>query len=175
MMEIKVAGDKSHNLKNRINITLKKQNKQRVKSNMLRSSDNPVFNSNNKLFMNAILQWFGRDKLSDCEPHDVLYNEGDKADNVYLLETGSINLYKKNNNKQYRLIHKIYPGEIFGISSLLCQPNYHVTAKSEEKATFIQFSNHDLFNFLSKHPDQQLYLAQKLASRIEMIENGLAD
>lgn len=142
---------------------------------MLRSSKNPVFNFKNKLFMKAILQWFGQDRLNDCGPEDVLYHEGDKAGDVYLLQTGSINLYKKNNREQHKLIHKIYPGEIFGISSLLCQPSYHVTAKSEHVGTYIQFSNQDLFTFLHQNPEQQFYLAQKLASRIELIENGLID
>lgn len=140
---------------------------------MSNSSGNPVFNFNNELFMKAILQWFGQNKVNDCGPEDVLYNEGDKAGSVYLLQTGEINLYKKNDQKKYKLIHKIYPGEIFGISSLLSQPNYHVTARSENKATYMQFSNHDLFNFLSKNPEQQVYFAQKLALRIELIENGL--
>lgn len=142
---------------------------------MLCNSDNPVFNSNNKLFMNTILQWFGQENLNNCGPQDVLYNEGDKAENVYLLQTGAINLYKKNSKQQPQLIHKIYPGEIFGISSLLCQPSYHVTAQSEDKATYMQVSNHDLFGFLRKYPEQQIYLAQKLAWRIELIENGIAD
>ena len=139
------------------------------------SSENPVFNSNKELFMKTILQWFGQNKLNDCGPEDVLYNEGDKAESVYLLKTGSVNLYKKNKRRQHKLIHKIYPGEIFGISSLLYQPSYHVTAKSEDKATYIQFSNDDLLNFLSENPTQRFYLAQKLASRIELIENGLID
>ena len=140
---------------------------------MWNSSDNPVFKFNSELFMKAILQWFGQNKLNDCGPEDVLYNEGDKAGSVYLLQTGEINLYKKNNLEQHKLIHKIYPGEIFGISSLLSQPSYHVTAKSENNATYMQFSNDDLFNFLSKNPEQQVYFAQKLALRIELIENGL--
>ena len=124
--------------------------------------------------MNTILKWFGQSILNDCGPDDILYNEGDKAENVFLLRSGAINLYKKDDEKQHKLIHIIYPGEIFGISCLLCRPNYHVTAKSENKATYMQFSNNDLFNFLSKHPKHQVYFAQKLALRIELIENGLA-
>ena len=141
---------------------------------MSSSSDNPVFKSNHELFMKAILQWFGQSRLNDCGPSDVLYNEGDKAENVYFLQTGAINLYKRNERKQHKLIHKIYPGEIFGISSLLSQENYHVTARSEDKSTYMQLSNNDLFNFLNNHPEQQIYFAQKLALRIELIENGLA-
>ncbi|MDN5210911.1 cyclic nucleotide-binding domain-containing protein [Fulvivirgaceae bacterium BMA12] len=123
--------------------------------------------------MKKILQWIGDVRLNDCDTDKILYHEGDRAERVFVLKSGSIHIYKKNSKNQNRLIHKIYPGEIFGISSLLKQACYHVTAKSRTPVTYWHFSSCDLFNFLQNNPDQRLYFTRKLASRMTLIELGL--
>ena len=140
---------------------------------MLNENDNPINDHNHELFMKKILQWIGNVGLNDCDTDKILYREGDRAERVFVLKSGSIHIYKKNRRNQNKLIHKIYPGEVFGISSLLQHACYHVTAKSRSPVTYWQFSSCDLFNFLRKNPDQQLYLVRELASRMELIERGL--
>ena len=140
---------------------------------MLNKDDNPIINYNHELFMKKILQWIGDVSLNDCDSDKILYHEGDRAGRVFVLKSGSIHIYKKNSKNQERLIHKIYPGEVFGIASLLQHACYHVTAKSQSAVTYWQFSSCDLFNFLQKNPDHQLYFVRKLVSRMALIERGL--
>ncbi|MBN1585946.1 MAG: Crp/Fnr family transcriptional regulator [Candidatus Omnitrophica bacterium] len=59
---------------------------------------------------------------------EVLFREGDRGQGLYLLESGSVQLYKTGSEGKEVVIKVLKPGELFAVVVLFEQENYPVSA-----------------------------------------------
>jgi CRP/FNR family transcriptional regulator len=63
-------------------------------------------------------------QIKDLEKNDVVFNQGEKANFVYLLLSGVIRVSYANNYERQTIVNLLPAGEFFGLDSLIPQTNY---------------------------------------------------
>ncbi len=107
-----------------------------------------------KLFANITAE-HRKDLAAICRTKSVLkkrhlFFENDKGTSVYILITGSIQLYKTANDGKEVVIRVIKPGEMFGEVILFEQDHYPVSAVTLRDSNLILLSKQQFSSLLSQ-------------------------
>lgn len=95
-----------------------------------------------------------------CAKDTVLFEKGENADCLYVLEQGSINLVVKNGGSiVYNLTE---PGEVFGWSSLVEPGVYTAAAVCAEDTKVVKLQKQKLDKLFELHPDAGLKVLRRL-------------
>ena len=81
---------------------------------------------------------------------DIVFKEGDPADNFYILVSGAINLYMADTTKVASVALK--QGEAFGWSSLAGRDFYSATVECAEPSKLYKINKDKLDRVLRQHP-----------------------
>jgi len=106
-------------------------------------------------------------KIMESESYnsgDVIIKEGDPADNLYLLQTGALNL-KIAGAKQTTHV-AIKPGEAVGWSSLAGRETYTATVECAEPSRLIKINKEKLDQVFRRYPTSGLLFYKRLAGVI---------
>ena len=101
-------------------------------------------------------------KFKRYEQSDVLFNEGEKADCVYIIKSGDVALYKKSND-----LVTLREGDIFGEVGVISGSFHSLSAKviSNKSELYIIYED-DFLNMVGKYPALGINLAKILCNRI---------
>jgi CRP-like cAMP-binding protein len=95
---------------------------------------------------------------------DVVYREGDQANNFYILQKGRVTLTV---GKAGQLVYTLnHPGETFGTSSLIGIDNYPVTAACMEETNLLQVTKEKFDELTEKDPANGLVMIRHVASML---------
>ena len=111
-------------------------------------------------------------QIKNLEKNDVVFNQGEKANFVYLLLSGVIRVSYANNYERQTIVNLLPAGEFFGLDSLIPQANYsfrcdafgNCSIGSLKPQTFVEmFLNTPYDNFLrwytaTIHPVRNAYV-----------------
>lgn len=111
-------------------------------------------------------------QIKHLEKNDVVFNQGEKANFVYLLLSGVIRVSFANNYERQTIVNLLPAGEFFGLDSLIPQANYsfrcdafdNCTIGSLKPQAFVEmFLNTPYDNFLrwyaaTIHPVRNAYV-----------------
>jgi len=107
-----------------------------------------------------------RIKLKKYYCNTVLFNEGDMADNVYIIKSGEINIYKRDGGN-IREISILTDGDVFGEMGVISDTSRSLSARvASEKAELYVISKHDFLYMMEVYPDLSLNLVKMLCERI---------
>jgi len=107
-----------------------------------------------------------RIKLKKYYWNTVLFNEGDMADNVYIIKTGTINIYKHDSGN-IREFSILTDGDVFGEMGVISDTSRSLSARvASEKAELYVISKHDFLYMMDVYPDLSLNVAEILCERI---------
>jgi CRP-like cAMP-binding protein len=106
---------------------------------------------------------------------DVLFNEGDAGDRLYVITTGKIKLGRSSVDGRENLLAVLGPGEMFGELSLFDPGNRTATATAVSDAALVGLGNEDLRALLSDRPDVAQHLLRALARRLRRTNEALGD
>ncbi len=95
---------------------------------------------------------------------EVIFREGDKAENFYTLVEGRIRLSVGEGQKEVYVIS--HPGEAFGWSSLLDRNYYSASAECTEPTRLHRIEKHKLFTLLESHPEKRHVFYKRLAGML---------
>lgn len=119
----------------------------------------PLFNV---LSQEEIDRVSSRIKFKRYEQSEVLFNEGEKADCVYIIKSGDVALYRKSND-----LVKVREGDIFGEVGVISGSFHSLSAKViSAKAELYVIYEDDFLNMLGKYPALGINLAKILCNRI---------
>jgi CRP/FNR family transcriptional regulator len=110
-----------------------------------------------------------------CEKNQILFHQGDRGYAVYLLVSGSVQLYKTTRGGKDVVIRTIKPGELFAEVILLEQDRYPVTAVCLLKSTMLILPRHQFHCLLEKQSFRNDFIKllmrkqRYLAGRIEYL------
>lgn len=89
--------------------------------------------------------------------NQVVFNEGDLADSLYLITSGSAEVYRKDGEKQ-TLLAKLREGQCFGELALLQQKPRAATVIAQENLKALCIQGNKFIQLYEKHPEIREYL-----------------
>jgi CRP-like cAMP-binding protein len=94
-----------------------------------------------------------------------LYQPGEVADALYLVESGRFRVFMTERPGTERVLQFLGPGEIVGEAAFMAESNYVTGAQAIENAAVLRLSRADFEHLLGKHERALQYLATLIAQR----------
>jgi len=114
----------------------------------------------------------------EAAPGETIFSLGEPGDSLYIVLSGSIELFVKDNTGAKIVLTVCEPGEVFGELSLFDGGARTATAICLEPATLLVLDRDDLLAFLRRHPDAALDLLTTMGQRMrgadEMLRRRVA-
>jgi len=95
------------------------------------------------------------------QPGDVLFKQGDPAEDFYILHTGAVDVKIAGARQTTHVADK--PGEAVGWSSLAGRETYSASVECTEPSTLIRINKDMLDQVLRRHPSTGLIFYKRLA------------
>ena len=89
---------------------------------------------------------------------EVLFRAGEPGDSMFIVESGSIELFVKDNVGQKIVLHTAKPGDFFGELSLIDGGSRTASACATEAASLVVLDREDLLQLFEKRPEAALDL-----------------
>ena len=109
---------------------------------------------------------------------ETLFSLGEPGDSLYVVGSGSVELFVKDNTGAKIVLTVCEPGEVFGELSLFDGGARTATAVALGAATLLVLDRDDLLTFLRRHPDAALDLLTTMGQRMrgadEMLRRRVA-
>ena len=109
------------------------------------------------------------------ERGDVLFNEGDQGDRLYVIAEGKIKLGRSSTDGRENLLAILGPSEMLGELSLFDPGPRTATATAVAETQLIGLGNEQLSQLLGAHPRIAGTLLAALARRLRRTNENLAD
>ena len=109
----------------------------------------------------------------DFAPGDKVFSLGEPGDSLYIVGTGSVELFVKDNAGSKIVLALCGPGEVFGELSLFDGGARTASAVALESSTLLVLDRDDLLTFLRRHPDAALDLLTTMGQRIRSTDELL--
>ena len=114
----------------------------------------------------------------DSAEGEKIFSVGEPGDSLYIVGSGSVELFVKDNTGAKIVLTVCEPGQVFGELSLFDGGARTATAVCLEPATLLVLDRDDLLAFLRRHPDAALDLlttmGQRMRSADEMLRRRVA-
>jgi CRP/FNR family cyclic AMP-dependent transcriptional regulator len=101
-----------------------------------------------------------------AESGERLFNLGEPGDSLYIVTSGNVELFVKDNTGTKIVLAVCGPGEIFGELSLFDGGARTASAICLEPTELLELDREDLHDFLHRHPDAALDLLSTMGQRI---------
>jgi len=99
------------------------------------------------------------------ESGEIIFSEGDSADNFFMVKKGKILLEQKISEDIIATVGTVDPGESFGLSVLLDEPRRLMTAICSETATVYAIHKNSLLDLMDEDHSMG-YFIMKQAARV---------
>ena len=114
-------------------------------------------------------------RMSTVGAARIIFQPDDKPEALYLLKTGSVQIYRISPDGKRFIISNIEPGMFFGEMALLGQSVYDSFAETVEDSTLCVMSRRDLEYLMGRYPIVGVRIMQTLADRLSEAETQLED
>src|SRR5437660_2189648 len=102
-----------------------------------------------------------------CEPGDVIYDAGDKADDIYIVVSGTIEHALEPDVQARRPVQTLKSGDVFGWAALLEKfPARLAKAVCVERAEVVRINGDELLRLLESDPDAGDVVMSRFATMI---------
>jgi uncharacterized membrane protein len=102
-------------------------------------------------------------KFEDAE---TIFNEQDKGDALYVIETGSVRIWVLDEDVEPVTLKELGPGEFFGELAVLDRGPRSTNATAIGETTLHRLSSDDFQAFLMKHPDVAIDVICEIGARM---------
>ena len=106
---------------------------------------------------------------------EVLFNEGDSGDRLYILLTGKVKLGHTSVDGRENLLAVLGPGEIVGELTLFDPGPRSATATAVATTELLAIEHNQLMGFIDSHPTLAKDMLRALAVRLRLTNIALAD
>ena len=106
---------------------------------------------------------------------EVLFNEGDSGDRLYILLTGKVKLGHTSVDGRENLLAVLGPGEIVGELTLFDPGPRSATATAVATTELLALEHNQLMGFIDSHPTLAKDMLRALAVRLRLTNIALAD
>ena len=106
---------------------------------------------------------------------EVLFNEGDSGDRLYILLTGKVKLGHTSVDGRENLLAVLGPGEVVGELTLFDPGPRSTTATAVATTELLALEHNQLMGFINSHPTLAKDMLRALAVRLRRTNIALAD
>jgi len=106
---------------------------------------------------------------------EVLFNEADSGDRLYILLTGKVKLGHTSVDGRENLLAVLGPGEIVGELTLFDPGPRSATATAVATTELLALEHNQLMGFIDSHPTLAKDMLRALAVRLRLTNTALAD
>jgi len=100
------------------------------------------------------------------DPDETIFNEQDKGDALYVVETGSVRIWVLDEDVEAVTLKELGPGEFFGELAVLDRGPRSTNATAMGETTLHRLSSDDFQAFLMKHPDVAIDVICEIGARM---------
>lgn len=98
---------------------------------------------------------------------EILFDEGDPADAIYLILSGTVGAYKKSSTGEMKQLHKIGSGEIVGEVSVLANTSRFLRVVAEERTEVIAISSEKILVMVNGQPKWIKLILDSMGQRLQ--------
>jgi uncharacterized membrane protein len=102
----------------------------------------------------------------DYKAGDVIFNERDKGDALYVVETGVVQIWVMDEDVKPVTLAELKPGEFFGELAVLDRGERSTSATALEDTHLHRLSSDDFQQFLMEHPDVAIDVICEIGARM---------
>jgi uncharacterized membrane protein len=102
----------------------------------------------------------------DYKAGDVIFNERDKGDALYVVETGAVRIWVMDEDVQPVTLAELKPGEFFGELAVLDRGERSTSATAIADTHLHRLSSDDFQQFLMEHPDCAIDVICEIGARM---------
>ena len=100
------------------------------------------------------------------EKGEIVFTEGETADGFYVVEEGSVKIFKVSMEGKEHILHIFGPGEPLGEVPVFSGQNFPASAEALLKSRLLFFPRRDFVNLISSTPSLALNMLAVLAMRL---------
>ena len=100
------------------------------------------------------------------DPDEIIFNEQDKGDALYVVEAGSVRIWVLDEDVEPVTLKELGPGEFFGELAVLDRGPRSTNATAIGETTLHRLSSDDFQAFLMKHPDVAIDVICEIGARM---------
>ena len=100
------------------------------------------------------------------DPDEIIFNEQDKGDALYVVEDGSVRIWVLDEDVEAVTLKELGPGEFFGELAVLDRGPRSTNATAIGETTLHRLSSDDFQAFLMKHPDVAIDVICEIGARM---------
>lgn len=105
---------------------------------------------------------------------EVLFHEGDAADALYLVVSGSLGISVRDDAGRQRRVSRVFPPETIGEMALISNAPRSATAIALRDSVLLKLTRTAFDRLIERWPPAMLYLARLLADRLRHANQGAA-
>lgn len=109
------------------------------------------------------------------EKDQTIFNEGDVADGLYVVEDGRVKIYKISFEGKEQILHIFGAGEPFGEVAVFAGMKFPAYAQSMEESKILIFPRLDLVELIRKNPDLAMDILAVLSLRLRQFTHLIED
>jgi len=103
---------------------------------------------------------------ADYKAGEVIFNERDKGDALYVVETGVVRIWVMDEDVKPVTLTELKPGEFFGELAVLDRGERSTSATAVEDTHLHRLSSDDFQQFLMEHPDVAIDVICEIGARM---------
>jgi uncharacterized membrane protein len=103
---------------------------------------------------------------ADYKAGDIIFNERDRGDALYVVETGSVRIWVWDQDVQEVTLAELKPGEFFGELAVLDRGERSTSATAIVDTHLHRLSSDDFQQFLMEHPDCAIDVICEIGTRM---------
>ena len=103
---------------------------------------------------------------ADYKAGEVIFNERDKGDALYVVETGAVQIWVMDEDVKPVTLTELRPGEFFGELAVLDRGERSTSATAIEDTHLHRLSSDDFQQFLMEHPDVAIDVICEIGARM---------
>lgn len=115
-----------------------------------------------------------RAQFISLNPHDILFREGDEADNFYAVESGGLKATRLSTDGMEQLIALFSVGDVIGEMAIFDDCPRSATITALKPSRVISCSRDAFFEFADENPVLYRHMLQVMASRLRATNDALA-
>jgi CRP-like cAMP-binding protein len=124
----------------------------------------------------AFFEAMGRGRtVATCQPEEVIFSQGDRADGVYYIQRGKVKLSVTSASGKEAVVAVLGDGDFFGEGSLIAQPVRLATATALADCTLDRIDKTKMLRVLHEEPEFSDRFTAHLLTRNSRVEADLVD
>jgi CRP/FNR family cyclic AMP-dependent transcriptional regulator len=114
-------------------------------------------------------------KSTDCDRGFVIFNEGDTADELFVVKSGRVAIGRRSLDGRESLVALMEPGDLFGEMPLFDDGDRSASARALERSVVLRIPYQPVRQALDDDPQLLWNVVSLLAQRLRVTDDALTD